>query len=122
MILLKLLLSLCIGKALKKFYLSWITEIILYNKNFSTVPSLIDSHSFYQIGNSVETNVKSIRGMLEEEPLRMKNTKFYEIDSAKQLNGIMNKKPTLLNFQKMNYLNLQNINKFEERKEFENKR
>ena len=60
--------------------------------------------------------------MLEEEPLRMKNTKFYEIDSAKQLNGIMNKKPTLLNFQKMNYLNLQNINKFEERKEFENKR
>ena len=80
--------------------------------------------SFYVTGNSVQARAKNISEILEENliPLKMKNTKFIEIDPVKQVNGIINKKLPSLNFQNMNAMNFQNLNRFEERKSFVIKR
>ena len=55
-------------------------------------------------------------------PLKMKNTKFIEIDPVKQVNGIMNKKLPSLNYPNISPIDFKNFNRFEDRKYFEIKR
>ena len=80
--------------------------------------------SFYVIGNSLQARIKNISGIFEGDliPLKMKHTKFIEVDPVKQENGIMNKKLPSSNFQNGNAANFQNLNSIEEHKNFEIKR